>query len=187
MNRRPVIGWDLGRGGGREADSLPCDPVEVLLFPANPNYSAGEAAEVATVDVFGFDPRVNLACGFYRPKSPSALLDLPKTNVTATIEARALWRSPRGGLIVGPVLDPAALFSNGGNLDSEEEGCEINSGAQGIRFTITATRTAATSVDVVAVLQARPTVTLVCPDLAYAIREGLKVLANPSAFASSGE
>jgi hypothetical protein len=182
----PVIGWDLGRGGGPEADPLPRPAVPILLCPAEDSIDEGTAGPLAVdLDIWGLDPRLVVAVSFQRPPNANRTRDLPRGNLTATIAAHALDVLV-GGIEVGAPLDVAELFNNGGVISAtENDGCELVTAAEGIRFTLAISRTAETTVDLVAVVQARPNVPL-CPALAQALRAQLRVsLPSPVRFRHS--
>lgn len=171
-----IIGWDLGEGGGENARELPCDPVDLVLYEAKPTFDPAEGYPPSIlIDIWGFDPRLNVSLYFSRVPNPSIATPFDYFNVVGVIFAYTLTRS-RGNVITGKLIPNASLFSNGGNLsDQDDDGCEIQSGVQGIRFYIQCWRTGATSHDVVLQAQAKPNVSLGCPDLAKKLISQLTV------------
>jgi hypothetical protein len=171
----PVIGWDLGRGGGPEADPLPRPAVPILLCPAEDSIDESAVGPLAIdLDIWGFDPRLTVPVSFQRPPNANRSRDLPRGNVTAAITAHAINRLG-GGIEIGAPLDVSELFNNGGVISAtENDGCELVTAAEGIRFSLAISRTAETTVDLVAVVQARPNVPM-CPDVARALRAQLRV------------
>jgi hypothetical protein len=188
MSPRTITGWDCGRGGGPVADLLPCDPVEILLARAEETYDGGEASQTVVLDLWGLDPRLTVAVAFNRVPSPNRSHDESPNWIGAAITANVLHRS-HGAIVVGAALDATQLFNNNGQLDGTcDDGCELTSAAEGVRFTVLAIRTGMTTVDIVATVQARPNVALVCPDLLLALRESLRVsLPVPIRFAPTEE
>lgn len=185
----PIIGWELGYGGGSEVKLLPTQPKEILLVAASDagvdedyvTLVSTDVRRTSVVDIWGLDPRLTVACAFSRvPGQESRLgqLNLRK-NVTATIAAYTLTKGATG-ITQGAPLSAAGLFLNGGSLDSEgdngnDDGCELSTAAQGVRFVVTATRTSVTSHDLVLSMQCRPNVALVCRELALALAAGMTV------------
>lgn len=171
----PIIGCDLGMGGGPQIRLLPCDPIEMLCIGFKEAYTPGEGYRATLFELWGLDPRLVVAVNFARVPSVNRTTDFPTGNITATIEARTLSRTANGATVVGPVMPATDLFLNGGVLDtgSFDDGCELCTAVQGVRFLVTAIRTDATSVDIVASAVCRPNVALGCEDLALALFGGL--------------
>ena len=176
MDASAVIGWDLGRGGGPESDRLPCVAVPILLCPAEDSIDEGTAGPLyLDLDIWGLDPKLVVSVSFQRPPNANRTRDLPRGNVTATITAHAL-NAIVGGIEVGAPLDVAALFANSGVISpTENDGCELVTSAEGIRLSLAISRSAETTVDLVAVVQARTNVPLLCPAQAQALRAQLHV------------
>jgi hypothetical protein len=185
----PIIGWELGFGGGPEVKLLPTPPREIPLVPASDQgvdedyvtLVSTDVRRVVTVDIWGLDPRLTVACAFSRvPSSNAHLGGLPlRKNITATIAAYTLTRGATG-VTQGAPISSAGLFLNGGALDvlgvdGNDDGCELSTAAQGVRFVLTVTRTSVTSHDIVLSLQCRPNVALVCRELALALAAGMTV------------
>jgi len=74
-------------------------------------------------------------------------------------------------------LPAADLFANGGKLDADTdvEGCELVTAAQGVRFTVLPSCTTTPVVNITATIKARPNVALVCRELALALLQGVRV------------
>jgi hypothetical protein len=96
--------------------------------------------------------------------------------VTAIVRAYTIVKSTFGTL-VGAQIPSASLFVNGGQLDAtgNDDGCELCTASQGVRFVITASRTGQASTNVVATAICRPNVALVCPELALALFGGVSI------------
>jgi hypothetical protein len=188
MLEAPFLGLDLGRGGGPEADALPCEARPILLCPAEPTYDSGEGTRTIDLDIWGLDPKVTVSVSFQRPPNANRTTDYPRGNILATIAAHVLNKIS-GGIEVGAPLDVGELFGAGGNITAtENDGCELVTAAEGVRFSVTISRSAETSVDLVAVVQARANVALACLNLAEAIRRQLKVsIPVPVVFPPAGE
>jgi hypothetical protein len=177
MEPSACIGWDEGRGGGPTAKPLPCEAEPILLCPAEDSFGGGGEAGPLSIDldIWGLDPKLAVSVSFQRPPSANRTRDLPRGNVTATITAHALNRLV-GGIEVGAPIDVAALFANAGVIDAaENDGCELVTSAEGVRLTLAISRSAETTVDLVAVVQAKTVVPLTCPALAQALRAQLRV------------
>ena len=176
---QPVIGYDLGAGGGDKAAELPCVPFEIPLVNANANYTALEPGGIRVVDIWGLDPRLVVAVSFQRVHRKNDPNSFNPGNLTATINAFTLARTSDGVQQIAQIPS-AQLFLNGGNLDvsGNDDGCEINSAAQGIRLELIWLRSAATSHNVTAIVQARPNVALGCSDLLRKIAKSLTVQAD---------
>jgi len=172
----PIVGCDLGLGGGSRVALLPCVPNEILLFSTDGAYNAGEGSRTVTLDIWGLDPRLDVAVAFSRSSALAMRRDPSAFRVTATIKAYTIVKSAFGTLL-GPPLPLATLFVNGGNLDASgnDDGCELCTASQGVRFVVTASRTGVASTNVVATAICRPKVALVCPDLALALFGQLSV------------
>jgi hypothetical protein len=178
MGSKVIIGWDLGASG--EPAELPCKPREILLFPALNETQApsfGVGPNLATVDVWGLDPRLDLTVAFYQRLRTDGQYTSggPRTraDITATIEAWTLARADGPSSVVEVAqIASADLFANGGNL---QDGCELSTGAQGVRFKIFASRSSNTDYDVVCSIQARAQMPLGCEALAEKIIHALSV------------
>ena len=174
--RVPIVGCDLGLGGGSRVVLLPCEPNEILLVNSGAAYNAGEGSRTVTLDLWGLDPRLDVAVAFSRSSALAMRRDATAWLVTATIRAYTIAKSTFGTLL-GPEIPAASLFQNGGYLDGigGDEGCELCTGAQGVRFVLTAARAGVASTNIVATLICRPNVALGCPDLALALFSQLRV------------
>jgi hypothetical protein len=190
-----VHSWDLGAGGGSLAEDNPTDPKPILLtLPRGPTeeYDPGEDTHSISVDLWGLDPRIAVALAWCRQADPSKgdLTVPPKASLTATIKAYQMIRVG-GEAIQGAELPAAQLFYNGGTLDAtEEDGCEIESSIQGVRFTVTATAAAAplcwTHLRILMMAVARPKMPLTCPDLFKALKSRLTLTRQGAPIKFSG-
>ena len=183
----PIIGVDLGKGGGSKAEFLPCAPSSMLLIPAKPTYDVAESSSYVVVDVWGFDPKLTVALGFWRvPNANASPSDaLPSSNIHVMIKTRTLARSPAGDAVASDYIDPAKLFSSAGAFSAahiddrgDGDGCEIKSAVQGLRFEVTGQRTGPTTVDVVLQAQARTNEPMGCRAMAIALLQGVTVEKN---------
>jgi hypothetical protein len=181
-----ITGWDLGLGGGELASLLPCDPHEILLIQAKETYVGGGGEGIsgyayATIDIWGLDPRVTVACSFYRTPNPNRTTLVSEANISATIAAYPLMRTKQGDVRVGKQLPGAILFLNSGALDNSgvDDGCELETAMQGIRFKFAAIRTDITTHDIVAAIQAKPNVALGCAALADKLIRTMVVSVGP--------
>ena len=174
-----ITGCDLGRGGGTNIDLLPHVPIEIVLARPVSAWLPTEPTQDTQVDIWGLDPRLVIACSFYRSEDPNALSgfqNLDPGRMVGVISASVLTRTAMGEH-EGPTIDPSILFVNGGNLDATggEDFCELCSSVQGVRFRLSLGRSDSTSVDVMLAIQARAQVALVCPELALELFRGLIV------------
>jgi hypothetical protein len=178
-----IIGWDYGFEG--EAT-----PLEVkgrlkqsrLLIGVSP-YDDGPVAVKSThIDIFGLDPRVPMALTIFRQPvlstdttatDPDLYL---KSRLTAELEAWTLARGSDGKPIEIAPLNQERAWLNGGQLDSERnDGCELKTAAYGVRIKVKATMEAASLLEIVATLEARPDVALGCIELAEKIARAISV------------
>jgi hypothetical protein len=187
----PFMGVDLGQGGGPRAVPLPCDPTEIVLITANPNTTAINLMASSILDIWGLHPLLTVAVAFGRTRNPNVdkTANYTAAYVTATIVAYTLRRTGEG-VVRGAQL-PATLFTNGGVLGvtisalPTEDGCELVSAAQGVRFEVTATKTSAVGIghDIVASIQAKQTVPIGCRALADLLVSQLTVtIPDPVGF-----
>jgi hypothetical protein len=172
----PIVGCDLGLGGGARVALLPCVPNEILLINSDAAYTAGEGSRTVTLDLWGLDPRLDVALAFSRSSAAAMRRDSSAWQVTATIRAYTIVKSTFGTLL-GPEIPAASLWANGGQLDAAggDDGCELCTGSQGVRFVLTASRTGQASTNIVATAICRPNVALVCPELALALFGGVSI------------
>jgi hypothetical protein len=168
----PLIGYDLGAGGGDNAQELPCLPYGMPLVTANQTYTIGEIAYPAIVEIWGLDPRLNVTFSVARVHKKNDPTFFTPGNITATIRAQLLFRTS-DGVQVGPDLPIAQLFTGGGALD---DGCELVTAAQGVRFAINWVRSGNTSHEIIGYVQARPNVALGCSDLFRKLVQSLRVI-----------
>ena len=187
----PIIGWDLGYGGGSDVHLLPAapgySPKEILLVPATVGSMDLNNPKSIVVDLWGLDPKLAIACAFSRVPSQNPVIwteeGAEREKIIATIAAFTLTRGV-GGITQGPPL-PSDLFMNGGSVDGAgvDDGCELSTAAQGIRFVVTATATGWATHDLVLSLVCRPNVTLACRELALALAAALTVtIPSPISF-----
>jgi hypothetical protein len=208
---KALIGWDLSRSAGNLAKALgetdrpgtiplfqrvhnenfPGLPTAGNLYPAvTSNYPvpATQVAASRQIDIFNLDPRLTLVATFYRQLNPSnpSIEHVPTEpigNLTGTVSASALVRSTTPGESDRAIyaIPAGSLFAQGGALD---DGCEVVSGMQGIRFTISAQQNDwIIHHDIVATLVAIPNVSLGCVELAEAlIRRLVVVVPEPFLF-----
>lgn len=179
---RAFIGCDLGLGGGDNAKELPCPPHEILLIEAKETYAGGEGYRYGNLEIWGLDPRLTVAVAFYRTPNPNRTTMFAETAISATIAAYPLCLSKAGEVRYGRQL-PTDLFLGGGVIGSDypnnDDGCELETAMQGIRFNLTAIRTGATTHDIVCAIQARPNVSLGCNALAEKLIAQLIVKVGP--------
>lgn len=187
---KTIIGWAVDRAGGAQAADLAADlnalSKEIMIFDGGGYWQSGgaEASIVATVDVFGLDPRLDFVMQFSRvdhpgPPPTGVLLPQLKTGMVATIVAQTL-AEVRGNVVAGATL-PSTLFVNGGAIDAlgSDDGCELTSGVQGVRFTLTGIRNAQTYHDLVLQILIKPNVSLGCVALAEKLISKVRVNATP--------
>lgn len=179
-----IFGWDIGGGGGARAKWLPCEPEQLVLAPARLNFVAGEGLKVARFELWGLDPRLTVAISFARARNSSLVVTGSMANVTTAdvvipgaggIRAETLAKMGREVVTIADI-DPALLFSSGGSLGlAVNDGCELATAAEGVRFYLNMIRTADNSMDVVANLVVRPNQPLGCRELALELAEQLVV------------
>jgi hypothetical protein len=185
MSGRSIIGWDISRGAGGNAKVLtsPAQPLgQMLLY--RPAVAGGLLAVtnlVTGIDIWNLDPRLTIIATFFHRLAIGSETEAPApaSNLAVTIEARAIVRSgnPSEGARELYTLSPGDIWFNGGNLD---DGCEISSGMQGLRFALSATANDFVDHEIVATLVAIPNVALGCRELAEDIINRLAVSPPPT-------
>jgi len=189
--KKPIFGWDLGLGGGREAPALPGKIHEAVLFPA---VSAGgdlppSRIRTVNVDVWGLDPKVVVVADFHQRLRPDGAFQseppLSASGFEGSIVACSIARtdSIREPVREGPVLDSSKWFANGGTIaGGVGDVCSISEALQGVRFKVSGQRlSGGLDHDVVVAIVARTGNALQCQELAEAIVAQLQVKIDPPA------
>jgi hypothetical protein len=188
MDERPIMGWDLGAGGGRTAKPLPAESDAIRLLETRSSfYSGAEGTRTAVLEIWGLDPRVTVALQIARVRSaslPSPEGGDPQVgNLRAEIHAYPLTRID-GQVLQGPEIPPENLWLNGGALNDAgvDDGCEITSAMHGVRVVVIASRAGESVHEIAATARARPNVSFACPALALAIRDQMVLTVKGTVF-----
>lgn len=200
---KPIIGWDLCRGSGAAAEEL--EPGKRLgqipLFrvvqspgelPGIPDagklyqvpLTATQIAVVRSIDILNLDPRLTIVATFFhqamanRPDSTGLISSIMGM---VTPKMLAVSNNPSEPDRELYTMETADLFGNSGYVGT---GCEIVSGAQGIRLTVAPLQMALlVQHDIMATLVALPNISFGCPELARAVISRLQVrIPDPFAF-----
>lgn len=176
-----IIGWDIGKGSGPRAVELSEKdqyPNEVTLVRAHPDaVVGGPLTQVIDLDIWGLDPRLTLIVEFYHRLRFGGPTDgaYPMGGCSGSIRTFPIVRPQNPEDYVRALQEIPAddLFTSGGYVN---DGCEISSGMQGIRFEVTAILSARTDHDIVASVQVKPNCSLGCVALAQKLINRLNIV-----------
>ena len=180
----PLLGWDIARlTEGKEARlRAPALPLRqhVLYRPHTPGGEHTCTDLETRIDIWHLDPRLTVIGRFFHRLASGATLPAePAANLIGSVEAWALAKSgnPSEGAIELFQFPAEELFHNAGDLD---DGCELSTGMDGIRFKFFASTAGGEgggflSHELVATLVAIPNIQVGCVELAQAMVERLEV------------
>ena len=172
-----ITGWDFGTG---RPVPLPVDPPqEILLVRAHPDAIDPTTQKAATLRIWGLHPMLVVVVTFYKRIRLDMNPDVGRapymdSQLQGRIQAIPIVKSmhPQRPVVEGPELPADEIFLNGGQL---YDGCEINSGMQGIEFVITASLLGPSDYEEVATVQIKQKDPLGCIDLAEKLISEVKL------------
>lgn len=177
MSDKCIIGWDFGTG--RPVNLFEGDRrlQEITLVKAHPAATAPTAQQTTNLRIWGLHPCLITTVTFFkRIRDGMGPNDGPfmDSQVTGFVKGYPIVKTSNllQDVIQLPEIPATDLFLFGGGL---YDGCELNSGMQGIEFLLTASLLGPSDHDVVATIQTKQKEALGCIDLAKKLAASMKI------------